>query len=64
MTSLFKTSVKHFQEICGGFDVLEDTLILRLEGGAEHYIPIRGHYASTAFGTPVEQLVARHGLEV
>ncbi|CAN0254877.1 unnamed protein product, partial [Hapterophycus canaliculatus] len=38
------------RELCAGFDVLEETLVLRLEGGGEHYIPVHGRYASQAFG--------------
>ncbi|CAM9113698.1 unnamed protein product [Ectocarpus sp. 13 AM-2016] len=49
------------RELCAGFEVLEELLVLRLEGGAEHYVPVRGRYASRAFGTPLEQLSARHG---
>lgn len=52
------------QELCAGFELLEETLVLRLEGGAEHYIPVVGRYASHAFGTPLEQLSARHGSQV
>lgn len=52
------------QELCAGFEALEETLVLRLEGGAEHYIPVMGRYASHAFGAPLEQLSARHGSQV
>lgn len=52
------------QELCAGFELLEETLVLRLEGGAEHYIPVGGRYASHAFGAPLEQLSARHGSQV
>eukprot|EP00903_Cladosiphon_okamuranus_P010739 g10150.t1 len=49
------------RELCAGFELLEEILVLRLEGGAEHYIPVMGRYASHAFGAPLEQLSARHG---
>lgn len=52
------------QELCAGFEVLEETLVLRVEGGAEHYVPVSGRYASQAFGAPLEQLSARHGSQV
>lgn len=52
------------QELCAGFELLEEILVLRLEGGAEHYIPVMGRYASHAFGAPLEQLSARHGSQV
>lgn len=55
----------HFcQEICAGFEILEDTLVLRLEGGAEYYVPVSARYASQAFGTPLEQLSSQHGSQV
>lgn len=44
--------------------MLEETLVLRLEGGAEHYVPVVGRYASPAFGMPLEPLSARHGSQV
>lgn len=53
-----------FQEICAGFEILEDTLVLRLEGGAEYYVPVFARYASQAFGTPLEQLSFKHGSQV
>lgn len=53
-----------FQEICAGFEILEDTLVLRLEGGAEYYVPVYARYASQAFGTPLEQLSSKHGSQV
>ncbi|CAM9504238.1 unnamed protein product [Laminaria digitata] len=49
------------REICSGFEILEDTLVLRLEGGAEYYVPVFARYASQAFGTPLEQLSSKHG---
>ena len=52
------------QELCAGFELLEEILVLRLEGGAEHYIPVTGRYASHAFGAPLDQLSARHGSQV
>ena len=38
--------------------------MLRLEGGAEYYIPVFARYASEAFGTPLEQLSSKHGSQV
>lgn len=52
------------QELCAGFEVLEETLVLRLEGGAEHYIEVSARYASPSFGCPLEKLSAKHGSEV
>lgn len=52
------------QELCAGFEVLEETLVLRLEGGAEYYVPVFARYASPAFGTPLALLSANRGSEV
>lgn len=57
-------SISLLQELCSGFEVLEETLVLRVEKGAEYYIPVFGSYASPAFGTPLEQLSANHGSQV
>ncbi|CAM9192473.1 unnamed protein product [Discosporangium mesarthrocarpum] len=51
------------REVCAGAEVLEDMLVLRLEKGAEHYIPVTAQYASPAFGRPLEELVSRGGQE-
>lgn len=52
------------QDVCAGFEVLQETLVLRLEGGAEHYIEVSARYASKGFGCPLEKLSAQHGSEV
>lgn len=38
--------------------------MLRLEGGAEYYVPVFARYASQEFGTPLEQLSSKHGSQV
>lgn len=38
-------------------EVLEDTLILRLENGRDYYITVSGKYARSCFGMPVDELV-------
>lgn len=60
----FSDPNRALQELCAGFEVLEETLVLRLEGGAEHYVPVFGRYASPAFGASLEDLAAKHGTEV
>ena len=43
--------------INAGREVLEDILILRLEGGRDYYITIKGTYARSCFGMSVDELV-------
>eukprot|EP00956_Cyclotella_meneghiniana_P019872 scaffold34547_cov69-Cyclotella_meneghiniana.AAC.4 len=38
-------------------EVLDDVLILRLENGRDYYISVKGSYARSCFGMPVDELV-------
>ena len=40
-----------------GREVLEDILILRLEGGRDYYITVKASYARSCFGMSLEELV-------
>jgi inositol polyphosphate 5-phosphatase INPP5B/F len=45
------------QNLNSGREVLEDILILRLEGGRDYYITVRATYARSCFGMSVDELV-------
>jgi inositol polyphosphate 5-phosphatase INPP5B/F len=45
------------QLLNSGREVLEDILILRLEGGRDYYITIKARYARSCFGMSVDELV-------
>lgn len=44
----------------GGQDVLEDVLVLHLEGGADYFVRAAGTYARSCFGATLEELVCAH----
>ncbi|KAI9918453.1 hypothetical protein PsorP6_011959 [Peronosclerospora sorghi] len=41
-----------------GTETLDETLILRVENGRDYFLVVSGQYATSCFGTSVEQLVA------
>jgi len=45
------------QNINAGREVLDDILILRLEGGRDYYITVKADYARSCFGMSLEELV-------
>ncbi|OQR85018.1 inositol polyphosphate 5-phosphatase [Achlya hypogyna] len=57
----FTVVVSHHtvQLLASGQDTLDDTLILRVANGADHFLVVSGHFLPTCFGTSLEQLVVR-----
>lgn len=49
------------QNLNSGREVLEDILILRLEGGRDYYITVKASYARSCFGMSAEELVMYSG---
>ena len=49
------------QNLNSGREVLEDILILRLEGGRDYYITVKATYARSCFGMSAEELVLYTG---
>ena len=45
------------QNLNSGREVLDDILILRLEGGRDYYITVKASYARSCFGMSLEELV-------
>jgi inositol polyphosphate 5-phosphatase INPP5B/F len=40
-----------------GMKTLDDILVLRVEGGRDHFIPIRGNWLDTSLGSTIDKLV-------
>lgn len=55
----FKVSIDNAtaQQLNAGREVLDDILILRLEGGRDYYITVKASYARSCFGMSLEELV-------
>jgi phosphatidylinositol-bisphosphatase len=49
------------QNLNSGREVLDDILILRLEGGRDYYITVKASYARSCFGMSAEELVMYTG---
>jgi len=45
------------QNLNSGREVLDDILILRLEGGRDYYITVKADYARSCFGMPLDEMV-------
>ncbi|KAI7087679.1 DNase I-like protein [Hortaea werneckii] len=51
---ILDVSVAH--ELNEGLLLLDDILVLRVEGGRDHFIPIRGHWLDTSLGHSIDKL--------
>lgn len=45
------------QELNEGFKSLDDILVLRVEGGRDHFIPLRGHWQDSSLGRGIDKLI-------
>lgn len=51
------SAVSHLRALNDGQVKLEDVLVLRVEGGRDHFIPIKGSWLPTCFGRSVDELI-------
>jgi phosphatidylinositol-bisphosphatase len=45
------------QQLAEGLDSLDDTLILRLENGRDHFLSVTANYLNSCFGCSLQKLV-------
>ncbi|KAG5940975.1 hypothetical protein E4U53_007513 [Claviceps sorghi] len=51
------SSISHLRALNDGQARLEDVLILRVEGGRDHFLPVRGSWLPTCFGRSIDELI-------
>ncbi|KAH8652043.1 Endonuclease/exonuclease/phosphatase [Xylariales sp. PMI_506] len=51
------TSLLHLQALNAGTVSLEDVLVLRVNEGRDHFIPVRGSWIPSCFGRSIEELI-------
>ncbi|MCJ1230194.1 hypothetical protein MMC12_006866 [Toensbergia leucococca] len=51
------TDMSQVQRLNDGFEGIEDVLVLRIENGRDHFIPIRGAWMQSAFGRSLDKLI-------
>ncbi|KAK7912112.1 Endonuclease/exonuclease/phosphatase [Apiospora marii] len=51
------TDLSHLHQLNGGIASLEDVLVLRVENGKDHFIPIRANWLPSSFGRSVGELI-------
>ncbi|KAK6836785.1 hypothetical protein PG987_007280 [Apiospora arundinis] len=51
------TELSHLHSLNGGTISLEDVLVLRVENGRDHFIPIRANWQPSSFGRSIDELI-------
>lgn len=51
------SSIPHLRSLNDGDAKLEDVLVLRVEGGRDHFVPVRATWLPTCFGRSVDELI-------
>ena len=51
------TELSHLHSLNGGTLSLEDVLVLRVENGRDHFIPIRANWQPSSFGRSIDELI-------
>lgn len=51
------SAIAHLRSLNDGQSKLEDVLVLRVEGGRDHFIPARGTWLPTSFGRSIDELI-------
>ncbi|KAK8030074.1 type II inositol-1-4-5-trisphosphate 5-phosphatase [Apiospora rasikravindrae] len=51
------TDLSHLHQLNGGIASLEDVLVLRVENGKDHFIPIHANWLPSTFGRSIDELI-------
>lgn len=51
------SSISHLRALNDGQASLEDILVLRVEGGRDHFIPVKAAWQPTCFGRSIDELI-------
>ncbi|PNY22967.1 Inositol polyphosphate 5-phosphatase OCRL-1 [Tolypocladium capitatum] len=51
------SAISHLRALNDGQTEMEDVLVLRVEDGRDHFIPVRGTWLPTCFGRSVDELI-------
>lgn len=54
---VFVSDISHVRALNDGRSTLEDILILRVEDGRDHFIPVRASWLPTCFGRSIDELI-------
>lgn len=51
------STIAHLRALNDGQAKMEDVLVLRVEGGRDHFIPVKGDWLPTCFGRSIDELI-------
>ncbi|KAK8062265.1 type II inositol-1-4-5-trisphosphate 5-phosphatase [Apiospora hydei] len=51
------TDLSHLHQLNGGIASLEDVIVLRVENGKDHFIPIHANWLPSCFGRSIDELI-------
>ncbi|KAL0932724.1 phosphatase family protein [Colletotrichum truncatum] len=54
---VFVSDISHVRALNDGRSALEDILVLRVEDGRDHFIPVRASWLPTCFGRSIDELI-------
>ncbi|KAF9871742.1 hypothetical protein CkaCkLH20_10676 [Colletotrichum karsti] len=54
---VFVSDMSHVRSLNDGRSTLEDILVLRVEDGRDHFVPIRASWLPTCFGRSIDELI-------